>query len=1399
MITLSALEEDAVASGTLSNLATSGFVRTPPAIATTLVQSLLDLPAAPFRALDPTCGEGDLLAPLMTVPQARLVGIEISHDRVAVARSRLPGADLYAHPIEAVRLPVGGVDLLLANPPYLFVDGKRAEYRILTQVGAALRPSGVLVAILPARSAWDARMQRHWATHYSAVRCWRFPDARDDQDEVDFARFTQMVVVGIRRSVILDAPDPDDLRRLAGWQYGARQGSGSPWRGGTPPPVLPDRRLPDPYPVPAHLPGVWTVSIRQPDEADRLRALAESPMWSHPQWQAATTSRTTKRAAPAIMPSTGEAHLAADILTGLLDGHTVPGPDGALYVLATFVTTHEVPVPVDPDELERQQARGVRAVTIHERRDLMVLGAVSLATGVCQWHVGDEATTALIPWLDRLAARVLEARRPVYRLDPDDWEIAAVAPIGHDKQLPGSPHPGLVAPQQHRVYALGHALDTQRVAGLQGEPGVGKTRMLTALMARQAALWQGQGDIRPAWVRDLARAWARHPVLGPRMRDRRPALPVLVATPKRVTKTWRDEIASAYPEAEVLRVPSYRAIPEWLARCAETAAPVVVGIVSHSTSRAFGRIWVPVVLAIPEPETDPLHAGSLRPVYRADRLVGYRDPATGRLVPKRALVTADLPPAQRAAYDEVRDDGNARVGYRDRQTGEWLSEPVYHFACPDCFTVIWDTPRRDAASEVVRDATWFRRQPRTCWACGTPLWSEARLNERPRLTYAQWDQATRMTPRAAAWPLDAATAMRTLTGGWTAPPPDSFSPYDYLDHHFRGCVALAIIDESHNARGRRTDRAHALHQAQLASQTCVYASGTHYGGTLDDFFAYWYRLHPAFWQQFGLGWQDTDEAVEQFGVIQRVITERESEARRGSGTTDITEATVVAPGISARLIPHLLADLVFLTVLDVGAYMPPRREIPVLVSLADPDLTALRTQATATLTANRSARATRDPDLSEADWQACCTRWDEEDGAAETQLAWVQARDLARAYDRIVDDLEQVARDRHRAAGTAQLALGTIPRWFVTLPCAEPFTVTYTERSSWGKALETETLLTTPRLADDYRYPLERRLQAIVESERAEGRRVMIYVDQTTKRSMAERLTWVLEGHHPWTLATGTEADEREDAIRAAVAAGHGVVLVPYRLVSEGLNLQDCIDTIIWAEMAQNLFLLDQASRRAWRLGKREEVRIYYLAYAGTAAHRKLRKLGGQSGAASAFAGEPTHSALVEAAGADTSVLNLVSRALAERSEAEEAAELTTAFARRDEELRQTLRRGRRWLGITDTLPERLARWHAPGATVSHLDDLRPDDRASAFVPPELGSAIPEDTGVGVLDTAGLSWNDLRLRYAQPTRKRRVRPTPDLPTLWGWETEERMSGEDRETTALSPVFKKGKKTGGASG
>jgi len=50
-------------------------------------------------------------------------------------------------------------------------------------------------------------------------------------------------------------------------------------------------------------------------------------------------------------------------------------------------------------------------------------------------------------------------------------------------------------------------------------------------------------------------------------------------------------------------------------------------------------------------------------------------------------------------------------------------------------------------------------------------------------------------------------------------------------------------------------------------------------------------------------------------------------------------------------------------------------------------------------------------------------------------------------------------------------------------------------------------------------------------------------------------------------------------------------------------------DLFFW-ETGYSLYTLRQASRRSWRIGQREEVRVKYFAYANTAQETSLRLMG---------------------------------------------------------------------------------------------------------------------------------------------------------------------------------------------
>jgi len=1464
-----------MAQGTLANLSSSAFIRTPPLFADWIMHHLLTFPAEEVvTILDPTAGEGDLLAPCWDIPAARLYGVEISADRADIARQRLPHATILTSAFEGTTCTPGSMSLILANPPYFFSNGKRAEYRVIADAGELLMLGGIMVAIIPARSAWDGTMISHWSKWYDQVRVWKFPDRTDEDEEGGFEAYTQICVVGVRLATPR-VPDTAQKKRLSGfcWRKPEKVGQ-SPWEQGFAPPDLPNEQLAVPYVVPASLVQPMLV-IKHADNVTLLQAVAKYGAQFTPAWEAATLWSEEGFVDAPAMPPTGEAHLAADILTGLLDGEIVRGPEGTPHLFTSFVTQEWISIEIDEEEREKQRERGVVHLEVKQQQDKPILGVLNLASGSTYYYQGEEVFTYLQPWLPILAARVIEKRKPLYQLDPADWEMRVVSSIGNDKQLPGAAYPGLAVAQHHRVYAMSRAIDAKGRTAIQGEPGVGKTRIGIATAARLAYRWRQRNaaefrqEAQPKWVKGLRRAWLTNPttrsllgvepvydeqrgqviayrnirtnrVMAPELLGPS-ALPVLVTTPKKVTREWANEIKGAWPQAEVLFIKDHHDVAHWMQRCASSPAPAVIGIFSHSTSRAFGRAWQPVVQERKQTTTVP------------------------DLEPDAAL---------KEELEAVYDRRNRLVAYQFKETGQVLTKDITtsYFYCPDCLgrieatprgvhapdkkvnTSSQDVPREEDDTDVlepVTSLTWFKSKQRWCACeidnktvdgsirlCNAPLWTDARTEatqqKYPQVPYADWSRAmevlttgiTAMTsgidalshqtkllstqktapggrlvpsetgPIAVTLPdlsavdeyepvQDASGTIiayhHSLTGqelvpvyglwsrrvvGYVAaetgklvtkttryelrmPPPASFSPYEFLHRFYKGCVALAIIDESHNGRGRSTDIAHSFHLANLASQARMNASGTHYGGNLDDFFYYWFRFSPQFWQRLGLGWNDVEKAISRYGVIQVWTREYESDARRGTGHTDVQVSTIPAPGISARIIPSLLEDLCYLTVLDVGSHMPPRIEIPEVVSMHDPELEGTfreaeqaRTHAERELSEmQKTHRTLLEEQLSNDDRERLRGEFQQEEAGAQQRVTearrheaevkeWAIERNLSQHYLQLVRRLDDLARDRNNAA---RLAKGTIPRWFAALPCESAFEVTQTEKDDWGDVTGKRLLVRTPVLAAEYLYPLERRLREIVQQELSEGRRIMVYVEQNDIRSMPKRLEWVLKEYTPWTLPNNVEAEDRQEAILAAVASGRHVVLVPYRRVNEGLNLQRGIDTVIWFEMPMNLFMLDQASRRAWRLGKQVEVRIYYMVYAGTAGHYKLRKLGSQSGAAAAFAGEPARGALIEHAGADKTTLARLSHSLESMDEEvpffaqpeDETEALKAAFAWRGEELQQALKRGRQWIGVVDTLPQRLAALHAE-AMIAKSEPMVVLANGHGVLEAEMVEATPE-------------------------------------------------------------------------
>lgn len=1360
-------------SSRLQALASSGFVPTAPEIQERL-DNLIALPErGRYTVLDLTAGEGDFFR-AFDGPQADLYGIEISADRVERARAQYPRALIIHAPYEECSLPRNKVSLALGNPPYVFQDGERLEYLLVSgRLTPSLQSGGLLFLLLPVRSAWRPEIINHLIKHYEDIRVWMTPQFRH----------TQILVTARKRAHPFKTIEPvlGEKHRLEQWIYDSdlEQSSVSPWRSGSPPPELPTEPVSNPYQVP-QASGPLSIRVLHPDESLLLHYLGETGVDRTEAWELATTWSPDVKLERPLVAIEGEAHVAACAMLDMFAGEVFTDEAGNSCTFLAYLSKEWIKVEPTLDEIKD------RVIRIQQEQDLLQLSVLNLSTGKFAHYQRDDVYEFLRPWMPTMRARIQERYPPLYDGKPAKWLVEATALVGLDRALKGSSLPGLVREQLEAVWAMWYALCVQGWVGLAAEQGVGKTRMHLALMAAMAHAWKHSdilfGKHPPRWITQLKRSWARNPLV----QDTQPkALPCMVSTPCNVVPVWEEEIAVAWPEAEILVIDDHTDIRLLFDRCAKSSAPAVIALLSQSQTRATRRHWVPAVIE--------------------------------KRTTRRVLDLSD------AAYEaggvpEVADDGTL-LCYRNPETDEpmFTTKDISHFFCPDCGQMLLGCPRKnkkkeqaaglaeelgeegeqkedqgtavpgeegemmelgeaELAKEIfatlladkdrlipVTSRAYFGFKPRWC-SCGSPLWTDARSDadqrKRPALSFAQWSQvmgvwkasclgspqgmdldlagsitrsgrpAVRLTelpekrqegPACLIVPqlIDSSHAeplkidgvligYRLVSGeevtliynvktrrrvgcvtetgqlltqrySFTDPPADSFSPPAYLKLFFPGCLAYVEVDESHNIRNQNTDIGEATRAAQDAAQIFGHGTGTPYGGLLRGFFYGQARLNFHFWESLGYGWKDCGKACGRYGFSRIVTRLVENPALRGTGRDQDTEVDSVqsTPGMAVTLIPRLFSNYIDLSLKKLGAHLPPRIEIPVLVPMEDPDIEEQKKRIDSEraeaerkaqeanndyqLLSTPSALPTEGEKAIEAEVDNLAeeeiatrisrTRWEEAQAslalirqAHTQQSAWMKARDLADAYQRVEKDLAELATE----TDAARLAQQWLTRLWLALPFSHDphYTVSEKVRSEWGDIEDEHVLYRMPQMEEQHLYPMERKLQEIVAREVAAGRPTAVAFLQNGKRETASRLASVLKDFHPWILTNDIKAQDRERAIKNAAAAGYLLFLIPYERTLEGLNLQ-CIVNGIWYELPDRLFHLEQWQRRFWRLGQDQEVHLYFLAYTGSVAFYMLYRLGLMTAALSLFVGKVPENALAKFVGAHRSALARLSAAIA--------------------------------------------------------------------------------------------------------------------------------------------------------
>lgn len=142
-----------------------------------------------------------------------------------------------------------------------------------------------------------------------------------------------------------------------------------------------------------------------------------------------------------------------------------------------------------------------------------------------------------------------------------------------------------------------------------------------------------------------------------------------------------------------------------------------------------------------------------------------------------------------------------------------------------------------------------------------------------------------------------------------------------------------------------------------------------------------------------------------------------------------------------------------------------------------------------------------------------------------------------------------------------------------------------------------------PPVSSDFINNKDKKLASLIQEEYAQNRKVLVYV--TFVDGMLERLKRVVDitlkekglNLDVKCLSSSVEVSKRQKWIKDNPC---DVLIVNAELVKTGLDLLE-YPTIIFYQTGFITSTLEQASRRSWRLGQKNECRVFFLVYQNTA------------------------------------------------------------------------------------------------------------------------------------------------------------------------------------------------------
>lgn len=402
-----------------------------------------------------------------------------------------------------------------------------------------------------------------------------------------------------------------------------------------------------------------------------------------------------------------------------------------------------------------------------------------------------------------------------------------------------------------------------------------------------------------------------------------------------------------------------------------------------------------------------------------------------------------------------------------------------------------------------------------------------------------------------------------------------YQPTEFIKRYLPdGYFDLLVVDEGHEYKNSGSAQGQAMGVLAAKARKTVLLTGTLMGGYADDLFYLLFRILTQ--RMIEDGYRPNARGsmapaamsfMRDHGVLKDIYTERDGDSHKTARGKKLSVRTVKAPGFGPKGIHRfVLPFTVFLKLKDIGGnVLPDYQEELVDVPMAPEQASAYQRLA-ATLTAElRQALARRDTTLLGV--------------VLNVLLAWPDC-------------------------------------------CFRPEIVKH-PRSR-------DTLAFVPAIfGDEQLMPKEQALVELCLEEKAKGRKVLAYTVYSGTRDTTSRLKKVLEqsGLKVAVLRASVDTARREDWILDQVDRGIDVLITNPELVKTGLDLLD-FPTIAFLQTGYNVYTLQQAARRSWRIRQKHPVRVVFFGYAGSSQITCLQLMAKKIAVAQSTSGDVPESGL---------------------------------------------------------------------------------------------------------------------------------------------------------------------------